>query len=161
METRIKNLDKAKQKLGDEKNELTQNAKELESEKVKLAQENENRIKELETGTEKLNSENQVLRTQLLEKDLELTKRNSENVKGRKNDSGFCSGINTLTTLKGSLPTGPTLDGAVKRLESYKKNQEMQTEATLEGQSQKRRLIRVDKGLMLTKAELDIFSRRP
>ncbi|WP_353277790.1 hypothetical protein [Wolbachia endosymbiont (group A) of Agelastica alni] len=150
LETKIKELDEAKQKLGDEKNELTQNIKELESEKVKSALENKNKIEGLETKVKELDEAKQKLEVQLSEKDLELTniKQELENLKNeqaQKNDSGYYSDTNTPTTFSGSLSPESILNGSVEHLEPYKENQKRQTETTLEDQSQKQRLIRVDK----------------
>ncbi|WP_174515609.1 hypothetical protein [Wolbachia endosymbiont of Cardiocondyla obscurior] len=139
LETKIKELDEAKQKLGDEKNKLTQNIKELESEKVKSALENKNKIEGLETKVKELDEAKQKLEVQLSAKDLELTniKQELENLKNeqaQKNDSGY------------------------EYLELHKENQERQTEATREGQNQKRKLISPDLGISSMFSEDDSLS---
>lgn len=68
-----------------------------------------------------------------------------KNEQAQKNDSGYYSDTNTPTTSSGSLSPESILNGSVEHLEPYKENQKRQTEATLEDQSPKQRLIRVDK----------------
>ncbi|MBC6686714.1 MULTISPECIES: hypothetical protein [Wolbachia] len=101
--------------------------------------ENKREIEGLEVKNKALNTITQVLRAQLSEKYSELSNmtkelRNLENIKDRKNDSGYYSRTDTPTTFLDSIFPRSTLNKATEYLTSYKKIKKQSMDWKFKGQ---------------------------